>query len=489
MTSVLSPLRQLNGNKIAWIGFIFAALLLFSCGGLKKADGPKTDRGELGEIRGKKRYKTPRNSSKPRAKTDGTLDTIIWSSRPDAYPPIKSPPKKVVVQPKKEPDPIPKNTRPDVPEPEPRGEVKYGTYNVSILMPFLTNRVGANPTEITGTSAKALQFYTGAKLALYHLEDEDVNLNVSVFDSKGSAAEVKNILNRSELQNAHMIIGPRSKSVLKEVAKFAKEKKKVLVSPWNPSTGITDDNPYYIQVSPYLNTHLEAIMRDAKSRFRSSQIRLLCRNGGNEASRFKALQDANYIVEGSTNAERLREMIITEGSDDVDLADVFVEGDTTVFIIPSWSEGFVGDILRRIFIARQRNPVVVYGMPQWMRFDKISYDYFEKLNVHISSATFVDNESDKIKRFASDFYTLYGTLPTKDAFIGYDVTLYFGRTIAKNGAYFQYKLERDNRLHTNFDFQQTYAPNDDSFSRVLQIENRFVNILRFKDYKFHRVNK
>jgi hypothetical protein len=35
----------------------------------------------------------------------------------------------------------------------------------------------------------------------------------------------------------------------------------------------------------------------------------------------------------------------------------------------------------------------LYGLPQWEQYDRIDLDYFEKLNVHISSNAFLDETS------------------------------------------------------------------------------------------------
>ncbi|MEM9529065.1 MAG: amino acid ABC transporter substrate-binding protein, partial [Bacteroidota bacterium] len=81
-----------------------------------------------------------------------------------------------------------------------------------------------------------------------------------------------------------------------------------------------------------------------------------------------------------------------------------------------------------------------------------------------------------------------------EAYVGYDVTRYFLRMAAEHGTRFQYELERspENLLHTRFRFEPVAeVPTDaTSFEQATldRFENKFVNILRFKDYAFRRVN-
>ena len=166
-------------------------------------------------------------------------------------------------------------------------------------------------------------------------------------------------------------------------------------------------------------------------------------------------------------------------------------GDTAVFILPSWSnETFIYSFLSRLKLARQPdNYVEVYGMPQWISYERIDYDLLEDLNVHVSSDFFVDPYLQEIGFFRSRFFDRYGTPPRDEAFLGYDVMLYFGRMINKYGTKFQYAFEQDPQqmLHTRFEFERVVQPGRKTGREnapIERFENKFVNILKFEDYQF-----
>ena len=278
---------------------------------------------------------------------------------------------------------------------------------------------------------------------------------------------------------------------------MAKQNRTPLISPLSPSSNVASDNPYFIQVSPYLNSHCQAITKHARQRYAADKIVLVVRNKKAEISRLKYFQESNQAFEGTEDTKRLMEFIVTDESADfneMDVAPYLKDGDTTVFIVPSWSnESFIYSLLRKIQVAKVEqgieNEVVVYGMPQWMGYERISYDYYEQLNVHISNASFADPSSEKVKKFKKDFYSKYGAVPELEAFIGYDVMLYFGRMMAKHGTYFQDRLDIEEAayLQTKFDIVREVpmsAVLEEDYSKTNLFENKYVNILKFKDYYF-----
>ncbi|MEO1627743.1 MAG: ABC transporter substrate-binding protein, partial [Bacteroidota bacterium] len=324
------------------------------------------------------------------------------------------------------------------------------------------------------------------------LSQQGIQLKLDVVDTKASEDEIRRLIDGSALSDAHMIVGPVRSSNLKLVGEYARSNFKPLVSPISPSMSAASNNPYYIQVSPSLRAHCDAITRHAKERYRSDQIVLVCRNKKAEINRLRYFQQTNYMIEGSTLADRLTEFIVTDLSADfneMDVAPYIKEGDTTVFVIPSWSnESFVYSFLRKVNLAKGNNQVVIYGMPQWMRFERISYDYFEQLNVHVSSANYVDQESPGIQRFRRSFFERYHMLPTENAYKGYDVMKFFGQMIHRYGTRFQDVIDQQTFTGANFQYKFERIPESDatpeSGANIDHIENTSVDILKFEDYYF-----
>ena len=486
MTLAPSHQRRLNGNRGVLLLLLLLSFLFSSCELFKKVpreDGGTTRTGEeLEEISGGERVYNPKTGQYEYQNTGGPqMDTIQWTvNPPTAAPPITSNGGVLIGG--------------DKPETNPTGggSQMRDRYRVAILLPFLTDRFDTGRGKPDPKSLLALNYYYGAKMAFDELAKEGIQLDINTFDTKASEAEVSRLLQSPEVSEADLILGPIRKSNLSATANFAKQNGITMVSPLSPSTDITADNPYFVQTTPSLVSHCEAITRHVLDRYRSDQVTLVARNKEAEIQRLKYFQDANYAI-GGRNARSFDEFVVSDNTADFNEMDVtpqIREGDTTVFIVPSWSnESFIYSFLRKVKVAKGDNTVIIYGMPQWMDFQIISYDYYEELNVHVSSAYFVDNDATVAQEFRRRFFDRYGMVPTREAYAGFDQVRLLGRSLKRHGTLFQKQLGREsqNFLSTRYNFQPVVSRigiATEDYSKVDRFENKYVNILRFKDYFF-----
>ncbi|MEL6655766.1 MAG: ABC transporter substrate-binding protein [Bacteroidota bacterium] len=503
MISAPSRLQLLNGNKpfmtFSRIFMLLMGVLLFSSCELFKpisqggGNDPKEDKTELDPIQGKRVYDPATGTFVvvQNAPTD-PMDTIRWRDIPSSIePPIYSTSAPVTQNPGGS-NPVTTIGIGD------GNSQLLSSYNVAVVLPFLTDRFSAIDRRIAPNSTWALQFYNGMQMAFDELSQAGIALNVSVIDSKANQREVSNMarLNR-DLNSAHMIIGPYLRDNAAVLAEKARNTGAVLVSPQSASSSISARNPNYVQVKPTLETHCKAIMRHALQNYTRDQIVLVGMDTESEAARFDYFQREYERINGLTDTEPLKRLLVDTAEIDmqaIDLKPWFSFDGETVFIVPSWSqESFVYNFLRKVDLDRQQyQRVRVYGMPQWMDYERIDFDYYEKLNVHVSSSSFVDDLNPDIRAFKRQYYERFGEIPNEQAFLGYDVTRYFSRMMNTHGTKFQYKLQEqpDDLLHTRFEFQPVVIPTTtgNEFPQVERWENQHVNILHFRNYRFTKAD-
>ncbi len=495
MISVQNRLRLLSGNSVLAL-LIGVFVFMQSCGSLSPAstggvkDKPtKTEPTEQDEtlppIEGTRVYDPVQQKwvtidTKPKEK----MDTLQFAEAPTSQ--------------------IPPITMDGVDRYLPEGlsttEVS-GQYNISVLLPFMANRTNAETEKITDPRSNfALQFYSGMKLALEKLEGTDIGLNINVMDTESNPAKVERLLDtRSEMQQSNIIIGPYRRDNIKLVAEFAKQEGKLMISPYSASTNLTEGNPNFIQVSPSLFTHCENLLQHARTvnEFEPEEILLISRDIPIELMGVATIQKEHFNVLGTTFADSLQHIVAPANSEelfDFDINPYFEAEDKLAVIIPSWAdETFVYGLLRKIDLARKEyQRVVVYGMPQWMDFEQIDFEYYEKLNVHISANAYVDNKDDEVKQFRRNFYDQFGILPNETAFLGHDITIFLAQRLQTEGVDFIKRLDGNPQtlMHTRFDFQKVYQ--DDPSAVELQLidrmENKYVNILEFSNYSFQLSN-
>lgn len=375
------------------------------------------------------------------------------------------------------------------------------SYNVVMMLPFLTNQYDPLSAQFNSLSKWSLDYLCGAKMALKKLEAEEVDLKVSLIDTRAQPGEVQKILaSNNDLKNADLIIGPYRRDNIKLVAEFAKRNKVTMVSPYSASSNLSEDNPYYLQVSPNLKSHCKAITYYARKKFKPQQMVILYQDNSAKRQTAQYFQEANVLYNNGQPTDRITEYSVPDGriptAEELNISQFTSSGDSIAFIIPAWSRGdenFVFVALSQISLEKEPFQYVeVYGMPQWQQFDKIDLDYFEKLNVHISSNLYIDERAQEIKNFRRDYYDQYGLIAPFEAYLSYDVMLFVGRMLEKYGNKFQYHIEKENPqyLHTRFEFERVVERGPTGFEQPVidQFENKFVNILRFQNYRFQKVN-
>lgn len=486
MTSVQNLRLRLSGNSVLLV--LFALIIGFSsCDAFRKAqtdDNRAEDRKELDEVQGEGRYNPETGEYEPSTSINSEVDTVNWTVDPDEAPPIGS-----------DATPVDESVDPVTGEPLDEGSgQKLSKYRVAVLLPFFTNRF-TDGDNIDNASLSAINFYGGMKIAFEELSRQGLDIEATIHDTKGSETTTATLMASPEVNNAHLIIGPFRKNNIRLAAEKAKALRTPFVSPISASSGVTKDNPYFIQVSPYLQTHCQAITRHAKERYRTDQIVLVARNKKAEISRFDYFQQENKKIEGSDDAKPFQEYIITGEEmnfDDIDVSPYLNDNDTTVFIVPSFSnKNFIYGLLLQIYNTKGDSEVVIYGLPQWMGFEPPSYDYYELLNLHVSSANYVDEDMEEVKNFQRKYFEKYGTIPNDKAYSGYDVTMYFGKMLDKYGTKFQEKIDVEQAAYLNSTFEfirevPLAAALQEDFSKTNLYENKHVYILKFDDYMFKK---
>jgi ABC-type branched-subunit amino acid transport system substrate-binding protein len=388
------------------------------------------------------------------------MDTVRWSQPTNPKPPIRNEPGRPA---------------------DPAGQGSGSSYHIAYLLPFLSAQ--SEGGSVPDKSRLALQFYAGAKIALEQISKEErINLVADVYDTQANDADFQKLMNNPRLEQASVFIGPVRSSHVQAFAEWAKQRRKILLSPEAPNADLTRENPDFIQFNPSLRAHCEAIARFVRKRHRAEAVTLVCKE--KEADRLPYFQNANAALGGS----RMAELVLPDAAtnfDKTDLKPYLKPGRTAVFVLPVWaSQDFVMAFLRKLRNVKGNVAVEVYGMPQWRQFESIEPEYWQALNVHISAASYVDYGAQEVRDFQQRFYEATGTIPDEDGFNGYDITLFCGRMLARHGLSFPERLAGAapyKNLHGWFGFAAAYGASSSGELRYKADyqENTYLHILRF----------
>jgi ABC-type branched-subunit amino acid transport system substrate-binding protein len=139
-------------------------------------------------------------------------------------------------------------------------------------------------------------------------------------------------------------------------------------------------------------------------------------------------------------------------------------------------------VIAAVFKALGSKNVEVFGTEAWDDMDFISVADRNKYHVHFPQNTFVDYSVVPTQRWIETYRSRFKSEPSNFAFVGYDVTLFYGRGLKTFGRELgQHLNEIDGSyLATQFNFFKT--------AKDAGYENSAVNIVRTDNYELHRIN-
>jgi len=444
---------------------LLSIILVMGCSAPRKSqDRTISDRRPFPE-----KIESPREKPAPPAEP---VDTIRWtvvdtlSSRPARD---RTPPSRIETE---------KPSPPLAPGEDMSRHYK-DVYRLAVLLPFMAGDSLLNPGN--RTAAWATDFYMGFKIALQEWPAHKAGFKVDVFDTKGADQRIEQLIRDGNLAQYDVLVGPYRNQHASLLADFVKDKPVLLFSPYSASTRIGADNTHYLQVNPGLETHLSTIFRDVADRFADGDHVVFLFGEGDTELFKKNLWDSLL----NTLPLRLRSGWETRripGSD-IQLTSILIDsllpGDGQhIVVLPSWEETVVMGLLRKLAAERLEKKVRVYGLPQWITFDRLDPAHLEALQVHVSSADHFDPRDPDIQELGKKFRESFGQPLNTDVVWGYRSGRFLTQTLAREGALFQrfFPLEPVRTHASDLGFVRVFSEENGRY----RSENRRVQVLRFE---------
>jgi hypothetical protein len=372
------------------------------------------------------------------------------------------------------------------------------SYTLAVILPFRSGEY-AERGSLSKRSYLALDFYEGMKMAVADLQkSEEMDIRILVLDSEPDSLGIEPVLQRPELLEADAIMGPVNTEQLRLVADWAKVHGKPLVSPINPKEFLVRDNPFYVQLNPGARTQLIAQLDYARERYgKSARYILACPRDSMASEMAKALQTH---FRGVGDDRPMIEYIVHRDSFQwADFRENLSTTDTNVVIVPSSDEVFVPELLRALSSTTTPEPtypLAVFGTQRWYGLNRIGMDDLENLHVFIPMETFLSSVDPTVVQWRYRFFQTYRFPPSEYACKGYDYTRFVCRMLKKYGTHFPHHARNETADYIScpgFDLQaiiDAVPPNGEKTGRVSvrQFENRRVNILQFRDYRYQKAH-
>jgi ABC-type branched-subunit amino acid transport system substrate-binding protein len=320
-----------------------------------------------------------------------------------------------------------------------------------------------------------LDFYNGIMFGIDSLQEEGIQLEVSIYDSKNAKQSLSSLITSGELTKANLIIAAfNNKTEIKPLADFALTNKIPLISSTFPNDGGVLNNPYFILLNSNLYTHFEQLYKYIQKHHASQNI-VLCKKKGSAESILQS-----YFTEINVNANVPLVIKTVELSDTFSNNELQPYLDSTqdnLLICSSLNEVFGLKLVKTVAGIKATYNSTIIGMPTWEAmkdFDKIEYG--NGLNVIVSSPFYFSRKeavgSELIKKYRNKFISK----PSDMFFKGYENMYHFGKLLTIHDKMFINHLsDNDAKLFNEFSIEASRSRRDHSFQ---YLENKKIYIIK-----------
>ena len=363
---------------------------------------------------------------------------------------------------------------------------KKDSYNVAFMLPLYLDKNDTieayqnlnEESSIYKKSRYALDFYSGAKVAIDSLNKAGMAINVHVYDTKNDPHETFDLVVKNEFDTMDLVIGPFYSKNFKIAAEILSRRDVPVVAPLSTKGNLLENIPNAFQVLPTPKRQVTYLSDYISDNYSDKNI-ILVRKSTEQETTFADWMTSSLDIDSITYKEILVEGAVVDSiHHELDSL-----AETNVILIPSSEKDFVTDLLTKLNATRDSS-IVVFGMPDWYNFNDLDLDYLMNLNVHIPNSGVLSYEDNFTQYFVKGYQTSTGDDPSaRFAFSGFDVSFYFLNLLnTYGGVSANMYLEPKELLNLNFDYN--YKRNEKNGSR-----NQSVQIIKYEDLEIIRVDK
>ena len=330
-------------------------------------------------------------------------------------------------------------------------EESDGIITAALILPFSLD-------DSTSTLQKQMiEFYQGMLLALDRLKNENISVNLKVFDSEGEDKSLTPLLESGQLDDVDIIFGPRWTNHISEVARWAAARRIPVVNPMNRDADDVYNNPYVYQLNTPQSYFNQEIYNHFLEQFSNPNVIIM------DADEFRR----NEFIDGLKTI--LKDHNIPYSTLDIDTAyqelmDTLVPGKQNIMIINSSSSGPLNTLLPVMqLITRTKAPEIethLVGYPEYQIYAQDHLDELYEVDTWFYTWFYTNNMLQESVEFNNKFRLSFSRqmLVSYPSFApyGYDTGYYFLKGLATYGKDFENHLNEldTNPVHTGFKFER-----------------------------------
>ncbi|WP_420147848.1 tetratricopeptide repeat protein [Spirosoma sp.] len=382
----------------------------------------------------------------------------------------------------------PSPDRPDVPMASPtRNNRQKGYYNVAVMFPFRLDEF--DPEKRIRSNQYVYDLYDGIKMAKNKLQEEGITVNLFAYDLDNDANKTLELVNNPAFSQTDLIIGPLYVEPNRIASAYANQNNILLLNPIATSSELVANQPLSFLAQPSVNQQSKKVSELARGLPGGRRAAIYFGTSRKDsllaAAYLSELKRQNYQVldyrKVSGNAQMMADAMQMTGiatpakSQSAVISATPITLNHVFFVSSNDSDG------ARMLEALSRRKVsgALIATSSAFNFYQNSLSTFNRRGLYLLYPDFIDPTREPVIEFDEQYVTKRNTIPSVFASEGYDMMLFFGRQMAKNGALLRnrdnLRSDTDDYLSSGFDYTQSN-------------ENQIVPIVKYEDGRFVKIN-
>lgn len=320
--------------------------------------------------------------------------------------------------------------------------------NLVLMLPFELD----NPAKIK--NSEAMQFFSGAKIALNRLSKAGKSVHVKVIDTKGASTTMQSILSSHSFEKVDAIIGPLQSQNIMEVADFLNNSGIAIVSPF-ANEDLLNGYDNVLVANPREEFIADQIIDEIQKTFAGEQVYLIADNDHQDLANYtkkqlEKLSKANVVIVDSPSK-------IVQPNEKVGDVEYFTPI-TTVLISDNNTLG--RQYLDKLKTLNKDN-LKAYGIKAVDIYDVYNpdnaknIDAFREFGFVFSTARLINTRDTEVKSVIKDFQDAYCSFPNRYEQLGYDVVYDIVDRMNSRGDVLNNLSSENTRLASKFAYKKT----------------------------------
>ena len=380
-------------------------------------------------------------------------------------------------------------------------------FRVAVLLPFMFD--GFDNDNFIKNNNFIMDLYSGILFGHKNYDSLNSMIDIIPFDTRRDPIVVKKIIQEGSLDNIDLIIGPLYGKPIEIIKQFCLENKILMINPLSSNNKIIDDNRYSLLFKPSIKTVAEKASEFSINRFNKNKNTVIFyennfqdsliakiyydnleKNGFNIIySKSVSKDDSRLILDSlaSTYEEILSDSIYDtlknisgilikdgRGIDELDTAykyieKFYIEEDSIGHVfVSSKNSLFASNIISAVDIRNDTIPVL--GFEDWLKFNLISINQFQDLDISLISPSFFNSLDEDYKYIEEYFIDNYRRKLSNNFIIGVELINMIIDINKSYGRYFQFGLRNEKLIKSKISGGSSYIrANDNQIVPVIKV--------------------